>query len=281
MCLISESGRRGRRRWRRHRRRACCAAGAAGAARPAAFAPPTCTPAPPPLTDYPGVKYDLVLSSGFLAFANHCGFLQAGASAAGEHSPQPAAVPRAPAHSISPLPPAVEDVGLPINGIMGTSAGALIGSMYAAGYSPREVGAAGRSAAWCWDGCWTGRLAQAPAAAAAGTARTCCWRQPPLQPRVRAWHPPPPLPRTPHHACRSWPSLPRARPSSGCGRTAGRGRGSCPCSHWWMSCTACCRPTSRSCSRVGAPPGGRERMDGAPAALRAAARAVPTRPPAR
>ena len=38
--------------------------------------------------------------------------------------------------------PAVEDVGLPVNGIMGTSAGALIGSMYAAGYSPREVGAA-------------------------------------------------------------------------------------------------------------------------------------------
>jgi hypothetical protein len=47
------------------------------------------------------------------AFANHCGFLQA-----------------------------VDDVGLPINGIMGTSAGALIGSMYAAGYTPREVGAA-------------------------------------------------------------------------------------------------------------------------------------------
>lgn len=60
--------------------------------------------------DRPGVKYDLVLSSGFLAFANHCGFLQA-----------------------------VEDVGLPVNGIMGTSAGALIGSMYAAGYSPREI----------------------------------------------------------------------------------------------------------------------------------------------
>lgn len=35
----------------------------------------------------------------------------------------------------------MEDVGLPVNGIMGTSAGALIGSMYAAGYSPREVGA--------------------------------------------------------------------------------------------------------------------------------------------
>lgn len=41
-----------------------------------------------------------------------------------------------------PYLPAVEDVGLPVNGIMGTSAGALIGSMYAAGYSPREVGAA-------------------------------------------------------------------------------------------------------------------------------------------
>lgn len=36
---------------------------------------------------------------------------------------------------------AVDDVGLPVGGIMGTSAGALIGSMYAAGYSPREVGA--------------------------------------------------------------------------------------------------------------------------------------------
>lgn len=31
-----------------------------------------------PLADY-ATKYDLVLSSGFLAFANHCGFLQAGA----------------------------------------------------------------------------------------------------------------------------------------------------------------------------------------------------------
>lgn len=38
---------------------------------------------------------------------------------------------------------AVEDVGLPINGIMGTSAGALIGSMYAAGYTPREVSGPG------------------------------------------------------------------------------------------------------------------------------------------
>lgn len=37
------------------------------------------------------------------------------------------------------LLPTVDDVGLPINGIMGTSAGALIGSLYAAGYTPREV----------------------------------------------------------------------------------------------------------------------------------------------
>lgn len=56
--------------------------------------------------------YDLVLSSGFLAFAAHCGFLKA-----------------------------VEDVGLPIRGIMGTSAGALIGSMFAAGYRADDIAA--------------------------------------------------------------------------------------------------------------------------------------------
>mmetsp|Transcript_24606 Transcript_24606/g.68478 ORF Transcript_24606/g.68478 Transcript_24606/m.68478 type:complete len:252 (-) Transcript_24606:207-962(-) len=56
--------------------------------------------------------YDVVLSSGFLAFAHHSGFLQA-----------------------------VEDAGLPIKAVMGTSAGALTGSLYAAGYSPREVAA--------------------------------------------------------------------------------------------------------------------------------------------
>jgi predicted acylesterase/phospholipase RssA len=67
-------------------------------------------PLPPPPVLAAGTKYDLVLSSGFLAFANHCGFLQA-----------------------------VDDVGLPVNGIMGTSAGALIGSLYAAGWSPRDV----------------------------------------------------------------------------------------------------------------------------------------------
>lgn len=29
--------------------------------------------------------------------------------------------------------------GIPVGGVMGTSAGALSGSLYAAGYSPREV----------------------------------------------------------------------------------------------------------------------------------------------
>ncbi|EFJ50631.1 hypothetical protein VOLCADRAFT_120607 [Volvox carteri f. nagariensis] len=53
---------------------------------------------------------DLVLSSGFLAFAGHAGFLQA-----------------------------VEELGLPVGGVMGTSAGALAGSLYCAGYSPRQV----------------------------------------------------------------------------------------------------------------------------------------------
>lgn len=54
--------------------------------------------------------YDIVLSSGFLAFAAHCGFLKA-----------------------------VEDVGLPVAGVMGTSAGALVGSFFAAGYSADDI----------------------------------------------------------------------------------------------------------------------------------------------
>ncbi|KAI8469843.1 MAG: acyl transferase/acyl hydrolase/lysophospholipase [Monoraphidium minutum] len=57
-----------------------------------------------------GESYDVVLSSGFLAFANHSGFLQA-----------------------------VEEAGIHVSGIMGTSAGALAGSLYAAGYTPLEV----------------------------------------------------------------------------------------------------------------------------------------------
>lgn len=66
--------------------------------------------APLHTTNFSKDGYDLVLSSGFLAFAAHCGFLQA-----------------------------CVDEGVPVRGIMGTSAGALIGSMFAAGYSPREI----------------------------------------------------------------------------------------------------------------------------------------------
>ena len=54
--------------------------------------------------------YDLVLSSGFLAFAAHSGFLEA-----------------------------VTEAALPIHSVMGTSSGALSGSLFCAGYSPAEV----------------------------------------------------------------------------------------------------------------------------------------------
>eukprot|EP00878_Enallax_costatus_P001001 GHUV01001133.1.p1 GENE.GHUV01001133.1~~GHUV01001133.1.p1 ORF type:complete len:379 (+),score=111.33 GHUV01001133.1:278-1414(+) len=57
--------------------------------------------------------HDVCLSSGFLAFAQHSAFLQA-----------------------------VEEAGIPVGGVMGTSAGALTGSLYAAGYTPRQVAAA-------------------------------------------------------------------------------------------------------------------------------------------
>lgn len=53
---------------------------------------------------------DVVLSSGFLAFAAHSGFLQA-----------------------------VADRGLAVRGCMGTSAGALTGALFAAGYAPSEL----------------------------------------------------------------------------------------------------------------------------------------------
>ena len=51
-----------------------------------------------------------MLSSGFLAFASHSGFLKA-----------------------------VEAASLQVSGVMGTSAGALSGSLYCAGYSPDAV----------------------------------------------------------------------------------------------------------------------------------------------
>ena len=53
---------------------------------------------------------DLVLSSGFLAFARHCGFLQA-----------------------------VEDAGLEVDALCGTSSGALVGSLWLAGLSARQI----------------------------------------------------------------------------------------------------------------------------------------------
>jgi len=56
------------------------------------------------------LEADLVLSSGFLAFGNHAGFLRA-----------------------------VVARGVRVSGIMGTSAGAMTGSMFAAGYSPDDI----------------------------------------------------------------------------------------------------------------------------------------------
>jgi hypothetical protein len=54
--------------------------------------------------------FDLVLSSGFLAFASHSGFLKA-----------------------------VSEAEINVGGVMGTSAGALSGSLFSAGYSPKQV----------------------------------------------------------------------------------------------------------------------------------------------
>jgi predicted acylesterase/phospholipase RssA len=53
---------------------------------------------------------DLILSSGFLAFAGQAGFLKA-----------------------------VEDAGVPVAGVCGTSSGALAGSLFAAGLSAAQV----------------------------------------------------------------------------------------------------------------------------------------------
>lgn len=53
---------------------------------------------------------DLVLSSGFLAFARHAGFLAA-----------------------------IEELRVPVDGVCGTSSGALAGALWASGMSAREV----------------------------------------------------------------------------------------------------------------------------------------------
>jgi len=56
------------------------------------------------------MSVDLVLSSGFLAFARHCGFLAG-----------------------------VEEAGLEVEGICGTSSGALVGALWLAGFGSDEI----------------------------------------------------------------------------------------------------------------------------------------------
>ena len=58
---------------------------------------------------------DLVLSSGFLAFAAQCGFLQA-----------------------------VEESGIAVDGVCGTSSGALAGALWASGWPAQVSESAGR-----------------------------------------------------------------------------------------------------------------------------------------
>lgn len=107
---------------------------------------------------------------------------------------------------------AVDDVGLPVGGIMGTSAGALIGSLYAAGYAPREVGAA---------------HSQHHGAPARHQLRVLCrgaslaYIQPPTnQPTSSAWVCP----------ARSSRCLQTLRPSSGWRAASGYGRACSACS---------------------------------------------------
>ena len=53
---------------------------------------------------------DIVLSSGFLAFASHIGFLRA-----------------------------LEEADAPVKGVCGTSSGALVGALWASGLSTQEI----------------------------------------------------------------------------------------------------------------------------------------------
>lgn len=57
-----------------------------------------------------GPRVDLILSSGFLGFARHLGFLRG-----------------------------VDELGLRAEAIMGTSSGAVVGGLYAAGHSPSAI----------------------------------------------------------------------------------------------------------------------------------------------
>jgi len=62
------------------------------------------------MTDSPKKCYDVILSSGFLAFGRHCGFLKA-----------------------------IEDSGIPTGAVCGTSSGALIGGLWLSGHSPSQI----------------------------------------------------------------------------------------------------------------------------------------------
>jgi NTE family protein len=57
------------------------------------------------------MRVDLVLSSGFLAFSRHCGFLAA-----------------------------VEEAGLEVGAVGGTSSGAVVGALWAAGHRAADIG---------------------------------------------------------------------------------------------------------------------------------------------
>ena len=86
--------------------------------------------------------YDLVLSSGFLAFANHAGFIAAveDVSTWESHLPPHGPVP-CPYRVLNADMLFTSQAGLKVAGVMGTSAGALAGSLYCAGYTPRQVAA--------------------------------------------------------------------------------------------------------------------------------------------
>ncbi|MAA78704.1 MAG: hypothetical protein CL916_05550 [Deltaproteobacteria bacterium] len=57
-----------------------------------------------------GVCVDVILSSGFLAFASHIGFLRA-----------------------------LEEANIPVDGVCGTSSGALVGALWVSGLSTQEI----------------------------------------------------------------------------------------------------------------------------------------------
>lgn len=82
-------------------------------------------------------EVDIVLSSGFLAFAYHAGFLAAVEEAGLQARLAAARAPRPQTRGGTRLTfrYSVPQVG----GVMGTSAGALTGALYAAGYKPQDV----------------------------------------------------------------------------------------------------------------------------------------------